>query len=38
MSNELKEEWVDKYCPKTLKDYVLDADIKQYFKSMVKSK
>lgn len=38
MSNEFKEEWVDKYCPKVLKDYVLNADIKQYFKSMIKNK
>lgn len=31
-------EWVDKYRPTKLKDYVLNADIKQYFKSMVASK
>ena len=28
--------WVDKYRPKTLDEYVLDNDIKDYFKSMVK--
>jgi len=28
--------WVDKYRPKTLDEYVLDSDIKDYFKSMVK--
>lgn len=36
MDNTL--EWVDKYRPAKLKDYVLNADIKEYFKSMVKSK
>ena len=34
----IKTEWVDKYCPKTLKDYVLDPEIKQYFKNMIKNK
>lgn len=38
MANEIKQEWVDKYCPTSLKDYVLDPEIKSYFKSMVKSK
>ena len=38
MMNEFKEEWVDKYRPKCLKDYVLNSDIKQYFKNMVKNK
>lgn len=38
MSEEIKLEFVDKYCPTTLKDYVLDPDIKQYFKNMIKSK
>lgn len=36
MENQL--EWVDKYRPTKLKDYVLNADIKEYFKSMLKSK
>ncbi len=36
--NEFKEEWVDKYRPKTLKDYVLNSDIRQYFKNMIKNK
>lgn len=35
---ENKIEWVDKYRPTKLKDYVLDADIKEYFKRMIKSK
>lgn len=38
MMNEFKEEWVDKYRPKCLKDYVLNSDIKQYFKNMIKNK
>lgn len=38
MSEEIKSEFVDKYCPTTLKDYVLDPDIKQYFKNMIKNK
>lgn len=38
MSNEFKQEWVDKYRPSILKDYVLNADIKQYFKNMIKNK
>lgn len=37
-SNMYKDEWVDKYHPKTLKDYVLNSDIKSYFKSMIKNK
>lgn len=37
-SNMYKDEWVDKYRPKTLKDYVLNSDIKSYFKSMIKNK
>lgn len=36
MENQI--EWVDKYRPTKLKDYVLDADIKDYFKRMIKSK
>ena len=36
MENQI--EWVDKYRPIKLKDYVLDADIKDYFKRMIKSK
>ena len=36
--NEVKELWVDKYRPKTLKEYVLNADIRQYFKNMLKNK
>lgn len=37
MDNNIKSDlWVDKYRPKTLDEYVLDNDIKDYFKSMVK--
>ena len=35
--NEIKLEWVDKYAPKTLDDYVLDPKIKKQFKAIVKS-
>ena len=34
-SNIKSDLWVDKYRPKTLDEYVLDNDIKDYFKSMV---
>lgn len=37
-SQMYKDEWVDKYCPKTLKEYVLNSDIKSYFKNMIKNK
>lgn len=33
-NNEL---WVDKYRPQTLDDYILNNDIKNYFKNMVKN-
>lgn len=33
-----KDLWVDKYRPQTLKDYVLNSDLKSYFKNMVKNK
>ena len=35
--SDIKELWVDKWRPSTLKDYVLNADLKTYFKNMVKS-
>ena len=35
--NEIKLEWVDKYAPKTLDDYVLDPKTKKQFKAIVKS-
>lgn len=38
MSEICKELWVDKYRPKKLADYVLNEDLKQYFKNMVKNK
>ena len=28
--------WVDKWCPKTLDEYVLNEDIKDYFRKMLK--
>lgn len=34
----IKELWVDKYRPTDLESYVLNADIKDYFKSMVKNR
>ena len=38
MENTIKSDlWVDKYRPKTLDEYVLDNDIKDYFRSMVKN-
>ena len=37
MSNNITSDlWVDKYRPKTLDEYVLDNDIKDYFRSMLK--
>lgn len=37
MENIIKSDlWVDKYRPKTLDEYVLDNDIKDYFRSMLK--
>lgn len=38
MNNEFQLEWVDKYCPKTLDDYVLENETKDYLKSLVKNK
>lgn len=35
---ETQTEWVDKYRPTKLNDYVLNADLKAYFKQMVKNK
>ena len=35
MENTNIDLWVDKYRPKTLDEYVLDSDIKAYFKSMI---
>ena len=35
--SDIKELWVDKYRPSTLKDYVLNADLKTYFKNMIKN-
>ena len=34
----MKELWIDKYKPTTLDEYVLDKDLKQYFKSMISKK
>lgn len=33
---EMQQEWVDKHCPKTLEDYVLNEDLKEYFRGMIK--
>lgn len=38
MNNEFQLEWVDKYCPKTLDEYVLENETKEYLKSLVKNK
>lgn len=35
MEKDDKELWVDRYCPKTLDEYVLDGEIKAYFKAML---
>lgn len=32
---EIKELWVDKYAPKTLDDYIINPDLRDYFKAMV---
>lgn len=37
-NEELKLEWVDKYRPHSLEDYILNEELKQYFRDMVKSK
>ena len=29
--------YIDKYCPKTINDYILDAEIKKYFLSMIQN-
>ena len=31
----VKELWVDKYAPKTLDDYIINSDLREYFKAMV---
>lgn len=36
--NDFKDEWVDKYRPKYLKDYILSTEIKEYFENMIKNK
>lgn len=38
MIDSVQTLWVDKYRPATLDDYVLNADLKTYFKNMVKMK
>lgn len=38
ISSEVGTLWIDKYCPKTLDDYVLNDEIKSYFRNMVKAK
>lgn len=38
MESLMKQEWVDKYRPTKLKDYVLSSEIRDYFKSMIRGK
>lgn len=35
MNDVVKLEWVDKYRPKKLDEYVLNDNIRTYFKSMI---
>ena len=37
-NEDIKLEWVDKYRPTTLEDYVLNEGLKQYFRDMIKNK
>ena len=37
-ANDVGVLWVDKYRPTDIDDYVLNADLKEYFKNMIKSK
>lgn len=36
--NNIKEEWVDKYCPKTIEEYVLNKDTKDQFKHIINNR
>lgn len=33
MTDTITKLWVDKYRPSSLKDYILNADLKMYFKN-----
>lgn len=33
--NMISDLWVDKWCPTTLDDYVLNEDLKNYFRAML---
>lgn len=35
---DVKELWVDKYRPKTLDEYVIDPDLREYFSNMIKNR
>lgn len=35
---EIKDLWVDKYRPKTLDEYIIDADLREYFANMIKNR
>ena len=37
-TTEVGSLWVDKWCPKTLDEYVLNDELKTYFRNMVKTK
>ena len=36
--NEISQLWIDKYRPHTLDNYVLNSDLKDYFKNMIKTR
>lgn len=38
VASEVGSLWVDKWCPKTLDEYVLNDELKTYFRNMVKTK
>ena len=38
VAGEVGSLWVDKWCPKTLDEYVLNDELKTYFRNMVKTK
>ena len=38
VASEVGSLWVDKWCPKTLDEYVLNDELKTYFRNMIKTK